>query len=107
MNELALRTPGPNGGYNINAVAGMPSGGLSDLQSIVSWATTTLMIAAVILTVVFFILGGIQWITSSGNKEKIQAAQKKITYAAIGLVITLGAFFIVNIVGWLLGVSFF
>lgn len=107
MNKLSLKI----GDYNLNPVlkgkSELPSGGLSDLQNIVKWGTTVLLITAVILTIVFFILGGIGWITSGGDKEKLASARKKIVYATIGFIITLGAFFIVNIVGDFFGIEFF
>ena len=102
--KLSLGTPG---GYTFNSTAGMPDSGLSDLQSIVKWGTTVLMITAVLLTIFFLIWGGIEWITSTGDKEKLAKAQKKIIYASIGLIITLGAFFIVNFVGNLFDINFF
>ena len=55
----------------------------------------------------FLIWGGIEWITSGGNKEKLAGAQKKVIFAGIGLIISLGAFMIINIVGGFFGVSFF
>ena len=103
MKELALQTPGGN----LQSVQGMPSSGFGDLQSVIQWGTTVLMIGAVILALFFLIWGGIQWITSRGNKENLAAAQKRIIYAVIGLVIALSAFMIINIVSGLLGVNFF
>lgn len=102
--KLALKTPGD---FNLQPVAGMPDGGVSTLQYIVRWGTTMLLITAIILTLFFLIWGGIEWITSGGNKEKLAGAQKKVIFAGIGLIISLGAFMIINIVGGFFGVSFF
>jgi hypothetical protein len=108
MKELALAIIDSNGNsQTIGGVANMPTGGLSDLRSVVKFGTTMLMITAVVLAVIFLIWGGIEWITSGGNKDKLQAARKKITYAIIGLIITLGAFFIVNMIGFLFNIKFF
>ncbi len=46
----------------------------------------------------FFVVGGFSYITSSGNPEHLDRAKKTITWAAIGLVITIAAFVISNIV---------
>lgn len=102
--KITLTTPG---NFDLEPVARMPDEGLGDLQSLIRWGTTALMITAVILTLFFLILGGIQWITSRGNKDALQAAQRKIIYASIGLVVTLAAFFIVNFVGNFFGIEFF
>ncbi|GEM_PF-2511471 len=75
------------------------------LGSLLSFGITLLLITAALLSVIFLILGGIGWITSGGDKEGLEKAKKKITFAIIGLVVSLFAFFIINIVGQLLGVS--
>lgn len=104
MGKLALNTPG---NHTLDPVAGMPGQGLSTFQSVIQWGTTVLVITAVILALFFLIWGGIEWITSGGNKEKVQAAQKKIVFASVGLIIVLVSFMIINIVGGLFGVNFF
>ncbi len=35
----------------------------------------------------YFFLGGIEWLTSGGDKVKVETAQKKITGAVVGLAI--------------------
>ncbi|MFH0820897.1 MAG: pilin [Candidatus Peregrinibacteria bacterium] len=50
------------------------------------------------LAVAVLIIGGYQFITSYGNQEKRQAAQKTVQYALIGLVITIVAFGIVTVI---------
>jgi len=108
MKEIALAIIDSDGEkQTIGGVASLPTGGLTDLQSIIKWGTTMLMITAVILAIYFLIWGGIGWITSGGNKDKIQLARKRIIYAVIGLLITISAFFIVNFVGHLFNIEFF
>jgi len=46
----------------------------------------------------FFVVGGFSYITSSGNPEHLDRAKRTITWAAIGLAITVAAFVISNIV---------
>ncbi|MEO5949879.1 MAG: MMCAP2_0565 family pilin-like conjugal transfer protein [Candidatus Saccharimonadales bacterium] len=46
----------------------------------------------------FFVVGGFTYITSSGNPEHLDRAKRTITWAAIGLAITIAAFVIANIV---------
>jgi type IV secretory pathway VirB2 component (pilin) len=41
----------------------------------------------VFLAVIFIIIGGYMWMTSSGNPEKIKQAQGTLTWAIIGLVL--------------------
>lgn len=49
----------------------------------------------------FFVVGGLGYITSSGNPESLDRSKKTIIYSAIGLAIVLGAFVISNIVSQL------
>jgi hypothetical protein len=42
-----------------------------------------------LVCLIIFIVAGFQWMTSGGNKEKIQAAQKSMSAAIIGLVIVI------------------
>ena len=53
-----------------------------------------------LVALVIFIIAGFQWMTSGGNKEKIQSAQKSMGAAVIGLVIVIIAYaaahFIIN-----------
>ena len=46
----------------------------------------------------FFVIGGFSYITSSGNPEYLDRAKRTITWAAIGLAITIAAFVISNLV---------
>ena len=49
-----------------------------------------------IIAVIFIIIGGIQYITSTGDANKIKKAKDTILYACIGLIICALAFAIVN-----------
>ncbi|MFH1971556.1 MAG: hypothetical protein ABIJ05_04200 [Patescibacteria group bacterium] len=58
-------------------------------------------LAFVIGALLFFftlILGAIDWITSGGDKTKLESARSKITNAIVGFVILLIAFAIVRII---------
>jgi hypothetical protein len=46
----------------------------------------------------FFVLGGLRYISSSGDPRHLEQAKRTILYSAIGLSITIAAFVISNIV---------
>lgn len=46
----------------------------------------------------FFVVGGIGYITSSGNPEHLDRSKKTIVYSGLGLAICIGAFVLSNIV---------
>lgn len=57
-----------------------------------------------LVSVVYIIIGGVQYMTSSGDASKTEKAKKTILYACIGLIICALAFVIVNfVIGNILG----
>jgi hypothetical protein len=60
--------------------------------------TRTVIMAAGGLAVLFIIVGGIQILTAYGSDEKIGAAKKTITYAVVGLLISILSYAIVTII---------
>ncbi|QQG41886.1 MAG: hypothetical protein HYV90_01075 [Candidatus Woesebacteria bacterium] len=57
--------------------------------------------------VFFFMLiwGAVQWISSGGDKQGLEAARGRITSAVIGIVILLGAFAVINVVETFFGLN--
>jgi hypothetical protein len=77
----------------------------SDAGVIIRYGVTIAIIAAIILALFFLIWGGLQWITSGGDKAKLEGARKTLTFAVIGLIVVFLGFFIVNTLGRFFGVS--
>lgn len=76
------------------------------VNEIVATFIALALIAASILCLVFIIVGGISFILSAGNEEKIKKAVHTIRYSIIGLVVTFLAFFAVNLIAQLLDIPF-
>ncbi len=55
------------------------------------------------VAVILLVYAGIRFITSGGDPKQVQAAQKIITYAIIGLVIVLSSFGIILFISYLTG----
>ena len=64
------------------------------------------LIAASILCLIFIIIGGISFILSAGNEDKIKKAVHTIRFAIIGLFVTFIAFFAVSWISRLLEIPF-
>lgn len=79
------------------------SGGLSPLWSIAFAIVDMLLYLAGIVAVIMIIIGGISYITSSGNAEKAAQARGKIIDALIGLAIVVLASAVVSFIGNRLG----
>lgn len=62
-------------------------------------AITIIFVVAAILVLVMLIWGGIEWVLSGGDKEKVANARKRIIASLIGLAIIALAFLIVRVVG--------
>ncbi len=99
-----LRLPGGN---NIDAPKGIPQGGINEVQSIFSNSITIMIILTIILALFFLIWGGIQWITSGGDKNKVAQARAKLTWAIIGVVVAFVSFLIVNLIGYFFNIPIF
>ena len=62
----------------------------------------------VVGAVIFFfslVMGAIQWISSGGDKQKLESARGRITSAIIGLVVLLAAFAIIRIIQDFFGIE--
>ncbi len=74
------------------------SADVSKVQNFITSIVQTLVLLAGALATVFFVWGGVSYITSSGNPEALEGAKKTIKYSALGLTICLAALVITNIV---------
>ncbi len=101
MEKLALSI----NGTNITGGGGAPTGGNTKLETILQVGISYLYIGAIVLALFFLIWGGISWITSEGDKQKLAQARQKIVFAIIGLVIAFLAFLIINIISNFFGVN--
>lgn len=102
MDKLAITI----GGKTINAPGGIPQGGTDTAQKIIQAGISLLLIVAILFGLFYLIQGGIQWISSTGDKQRIDQARLRITYAVIGLIIVLLGFFIVSFVFSFFNLSF-
>lgn len=62
-----------------------------------------LFIAGFLLAFVFLITGAISWISSGGDKQKLESARDQITNAIVGIVIVAAAWAIMRLAGSFLG----
>ena len=76
----------------------------SNLGTVISNAITIAFIVAALVVLFFLILGAFQWITSGGDKERINKARGTIVSALIGLAILALALLIVNVVSTILNI---
>jgi hypothetical protein len=70
-----------------------------DLIEILNRGFAYAILAAGGLSVIFIFIGGISFILSGGQEEKIKRAVGTIRYAIIGLIVTIMAIFVIQIIG--------
>jgi uncharacterized membrane protein len=76
-----------------------------DIVEIINKGIAYAIILAGLLSVVFIFIGGISFILSGGQEDKIKQAVSTIRYAIIGLIITILAVVIVGAVGRVIGLD--
>jgi len=78
---------------------------ITDLGKMIQGLITFALYIAFILVFVFLVWGGIEWLTSGGDKGRTEAARNRITAAIVGLAIIVASYAIVQILQNLFGVS--
>ena len=74
-------------------------------EKIISNILAILSILGGIYFTVYFLIGGINWITAGGDQGKIDKAKKQMTGAAIGLIIISASYAISYIVSIVTGIN--
>ena len=80
--------------------------GAAQAESFIKNIIKTLVGVAGVVAVVFMVMGGFHYITSSGHPEKLDRAKRTLLYSGVGLVIVLAAYTIVDFVAGAAKTSF-
>ncbi len=73
------------------------TGFATDVGVLINAVLTFVMVIAALLVFLYLIMGGIQWITSGGDKGKTEEARNKITSAIVGLIVLAASYAILLI----------
>lgn len=87
--------------FAITLFDGVDTFSLGGVTTLFTNAAQILMGFVAALSVIFIIVGGIQYITSGGNPSGQETAKKTITYAIGGLVLALSTTAIINLLNTL------
>lgn len=94
---------GPFGNINWGGGAG---GGALALQKVTGAISAIIGIMTVAATIWFFfqlLVGGIAWLSSGGDKQRLNEARDRLTHAFVGLIIVVAGWSILALVGQFLG----
>ena len=79
---------------------GQPTGAAEGIGSLIANGITAVIILAALLTFAYLVYGGIEWLTSGGDKEKYESARNRITAAVIGLAIVIAAYAVMQLIAY-------
>lgn len=80
------------------------SGGATQIENIFTMIVGFLTIVAGLAFLIYFLVGGLQWLTGGGDKGKVDAAKTQMTNGVIGMIVVVASYAIVWIVGRVLGI---
>jgi len=68
-------------------ISSIPKDPTAAVGSLISLGIKVFIFITVLALLIYLLLGGLEWISSGGEKEKLSKAQKKITNAVVGIFI--------------------
>lgn len=96
---------GTFGAGDIGSIVRVPFKDLGGPTGLLTQIITLALVAAGVFFFVYFLVGGIQWLVSGGDKNSLESARSRIYNALIGLVIIVGTFAIVKIIEAIFNIS--
>ncbi len=95
----APQAPTPDGGLGGGTATINPGTGFAqNIGDFLNAILSFVMVIAALLVFFYLIWGGIEWITSGGDKGKTESARNKITAAVIGIIVLAAAYAILQVV---------
>ena len=88
---------------SVKAACGCNKNSGADLPSAIQTILNNIILVAGTIAIIFIIVGGVYYMTSSGDANKVKKGKDTILYACIGLIICALAFAIVNFTIGLMG----
>ncbi len=82
---------------NTRIFAGISGTSLDDITKLGNNVISVLLTAVGALAVIFIIIGGIQYTTSAGDSNKVSKAKTTITYAIIGLIMSMSVGIVISL----------
>jgi hypothetical protein len=94
-----------------NGILLIPKGQFAPLSEItfenmISSAVNFVLIVASVLFVFNFLIGGIKFMLSGGNREKLDSAKRQLLNAILGIIIIFSSWAVLGFIGEFFGVDF-
>ena len=97
--------PGLNLNSRINITIPEPTHAVTNIGKLITSGITAAIVISGLLTFVYLVWGGIEWLTSGGDKTKMEEARGKITAAVIGLAIVAAAYAVMTLIAQFFGLD--
>lgn len=78
---------------------------IDDLGRLLQGLLNAVLFVSALLVFGYLVWGGVQWITSGGDKGKTEEARNKITAAIVGLAVVAASYAIFRVVLWVVGID--
>ncbi len=98
-----LSIPTTGGAFNLFNLSGYPGG----IGVVISALLPILFTFAGLLLLLYLLFGGISLMTSGGDPKSVASAKGKITNAFVGFIIVFVAYWVVSLLGKILGLTTF
>lgn len=79
--------------------------GFTNLGPLIQVLITLAFTLAGLLFLAYFLIGGLQWITSGGDPKNVAAARSRITNAFVGFILVVASYAIILIVEKVFGIN--
>lgn len=113
IKQVFADPPPPEPGKKIGELEGLPGAynpdtdllGTRTLEKILSNVIGFFTIVAGILFIIYFLIGGLNWLTAGGKTDQVEKAKKMLTDATIGLIVVIASYAVIFILGKVLGID--
>lgn len=117
-NLIAVASPAPAAGnlqlgkilpvtdaYSKGSEATSGAGAILNLELLISNMIGLITVVGAMFFLVEFFIGGFNWVSSGGDKGKVETARNKMTNGAIGMIIMVASYAIIGLVGSIIGLD--
>ncbi|OGY19052.1 MAG: hypothetical protein A2900_00900 [Candidatus Chisholmbacteria bacterium RIFCSPLOWO2_01_FULL_50_28] len=102
LNLFGVAFAAPSGAITVTRPVGFQ---ITDVGSLIAGAIGAAFLVSGIIVFGFLVWGGIQWITSGGDKANVEAARNRISSALVGMAIIAAAYAVIRLVEFFFGIT--
>lgn len=94
----------PTGAYSEGSQT--EAGALRNFESLISNIIGVLTVLASLFFVIYFVVGAFEWVSSGGDKGKLEHARNRMTYGILGMVVIVASYSLLGLLSGLVGIDF-